>query len=518
MGKRGPKARLQTIGKTRRRSREGSRAIDIGTISLSRTGPLSLQEQLTAALRNAILDGLLAPGSPLPSSRLFADELGVSRTTTLRALESLVLEGLAEATIGSGTRVASVIPGMDKARSTAAITVSPPRSNRLSANIESRLAAFSEVRFAAAPKPFAPGVPALDQFPIDAWTKIFSNRLRRARISDLCRSDGPGTAELRTAIATHLGASRAARCTPDSVLVVTGTQQAISLATRVLTEPGDICWIEEPGYLSARNALLMANLNLVLAPVDTEGMMVEEAIATLPIPKLIYVTPSHQHPLGGTMNEARRRALIEYAEDVGAWIIEDDYDNDFAAAGSPVICLQGLDRFDRVIYLGTFNKTMFPSLRLGFAIVPSDLVQAFCTARDYTDGPPSTLMQAALGDFMTSGAYSSHVRRLRKVYERRRAAMVTAVKEHLPELNIGVHDRGLHFVVYLPNDVNDVAGAIQLAKEDIVVRPLSVFYLGEVSQKGFLLGSACVPEAQIPGAVRQLAAIFHSCRPLTAKP
>lgn len=499
-------------GLGKRRSRERSRALDIGTIRLSRTGPVSLQEQLTVTLRQAILEGRLAPGSELPSSRLLAEELGVSRTTTLRAFESLVLEGLAEATIGSGTRVAgSVTRGVRPTG--AAVPGSTMAPDRLATKSERKLSAFAAAGYSGIPKPFAPGVPALDQFPIDAWTKAVSQRLRRATIAELCRSDGAGNAELCAAISNHLGASRAARCSPESVLIVSGTQQAVGLAARVLTDPGDVCWIEEPGYLNARYALLMADLKLVPAPVDTQGLMVEEAIATLPQPKLIYVTPSHQHPLGGTLNEERRQALIEYAEAVGAWIIEDDYDNDFASAGSPLICLQGLDRYNRVIYLGTFNKTMFPTLRLGFAIVPHDLIPVFRAARDYTDGQPPALMQRALGDFMASGAYASHVRRLRKVYSRRRMALVEALQLHLPELRLGVHDRGLHFVAYLPEDVDDQLGATVAAKEGIIVRPLSIFYLGAAMQKGFLLGSACVPEFQIPAAVERLSTIFHSCRP-----
>lgn len=499
---------LQKSLSTRKRSRDRSKALDIGTIRLSRSASASLQDQLSGWFRTAILEGRLLPGAELPSSRLLAEELGVSRTTTIRTFEALVLEGLAEATVGSGTRVALHLPHQGHP-----LEVQAPRpiiagGGRLTTDFAARLETLPVAGYAGTPKPFAPGIPALDQFPIAAWTKLLSQRLHRTTMAELCRSDSMGSSELRSRIAAHIGASRGARCTADTALIVTGTQQGVGLAAKVLADPGDICWIEEPGYLNARYALQMAGLRLESAPVDSNGLMVEKAIRDLPRPKLIYLTPSHQYPLGGTLSENRRQMLIDYAEAIGAWIIEDDYDSDFASAGSPIPCLQGLDRHDRVIYLGTFNKTMFPSLRLGFVIAPADLIATFRAARDYSDGHPPALMQATLADFMASGAYASHVRRLRKVYASRRQAMTDAMSTHLPQLRLGVHDRGLHFVAYLPEEADDVAYSKSAGEIGIVARPLSIFYLGSQPQKGLLLGSACVPEAEIPAGVRRLASIF----------
>lgn len=494
------------LPETAARPRRRSVALDLGTIALKRRGARSLHLQVADAIREAILTGRLAPGAPLPSTRLLAEELGVSRNTTSAAFDRLTGEGLLLTTTGSGTRVTRSIPAefLSLARSRAKNGVPSADGLRPLANTAARLATIAHGRYAGGPKAFAPGVPGIDQFPIAAWTTLTARRWRSATVRDLCSPQAAPAQELCDAIAAHAGAARGAVCDPSAVLAVTGTQQAVDLTARILTDPGDICWIEEPGYLSARFALIMAGLRLVGAPVDEGGLDVEKAIATLPPPRLIYVTPSHQYPMGGTLSLERRIALLQYAARVGAWVIEDDYDSEFASAGAPVPCLQGLDAAGRVIYVGSFNKTMFPSLRLGFLIAPPDLIETFQAARSHSDGHPPTVTQGVLAEFISSGNYVSHLRRMRGIYARRRDILTESLRRHLPILRFGVHDRGLHFVAYLPDNTDDEACAAAAASVGIIVAPLSRFYLEPVERRGLLFGFACVPENEIEAAVIRL--------------
>lgn len=491
----------------RAKPRRRSTALNLGTISLHRQGPQSLQKQVCDAIREAILQGRLPPGALLPSTRLLAAELRVSRNTTAAAFDQLSAEGLIETAIGSGTRVTKSIPP-----EFLALTLTRSQGYRQLATGQRsfsaaarQLPAFVDTRTDSMPRPFTPGVPAIDQFPIALWTSLTAKQWRSATVGDLCSPQAIGAENLRTAVASHSGAFRGAVSDANKTVIVTGAQQALDFAARVLTDPGDVCWIEDPGYLGARYALTMAGLNLVPAPVDDRGLDVERAIETLPAPRLIYVTPSHQYPLGGMLSLERRIALLQYADRVGAWIIEDDYDSEYAYSGSPVPCLQGLDANERVIYIGSFNKTLFPALRLGFLLVPQDLLGAFQAMRTHSDGHPTAVIQAVLAEFITSGGFASHLRRMRAIYRDRRDRLIGGLGRFLPELKVGIHDRGMHFVVYLPDGVDDAAASELARKAGIIVPPLSRYYVGPAQQRGLLFGFACVPIPEIEPAVRRLA-------------
>lgn len=493
------------LPKRQRRRYDG---LDIGTIALDRTSPRSLNDQLAGAIRDAILTGRLALNAKLPSTRLLARELNISRTTSSAAFDDLAAEGLIVSAVGSGTRVCPALPDGLNALDPAGLHHGRERRSRLTPRKASRLESFVRSGYAGIPRPFSPGVPGIDQFPIAQWTNLVASKWRSATVSELCRPVELGTRELCAAVARHAGASRGALCTAESIIIVNSTQQALSTAAAVLTEAGDVCWMENPGYASARYALTMAGLDLVPVPVDTEGMDVETAIANLPVPTLIYVTPSHQYPMGGTLSLERRKLLLEYADRTGAWIIEDDYDSEYVT-GSPLLCLQGLDTSDRVVYTSSFNKTIFPNLRLGFMIVPSDLKRAFEAAQSYSGGPPPAVNQIILADFIDTGAFVSHLRRTRSVYNARRGALVESLQRHLPDLTLGVHDRGLHFVALLPDHVDDEAARSVAWEAGIIVTPLSRFYIGPAPRPGLLFGTACVPEIQIDPAVRRLAAALE---------
>ena len=498
-------------GRLQPRDKRRSSAINLGVLVLDRRSPRSLHQQIYSTLRDLILTGIIAPGAVLPSTRSLSHDLGVSRNTASAVFDQLSAEGLIETKVGSGTSVTKAIPAEFLARKRAR-WLKAPGSKSAVRRLPDRariLGGFADTRAESMPKAFTPGVPAIDHFPIDEWITLTSRHWKTATVRELCSSSAMGSSKLRSVIANYSGAARAASCTEENVLVVTGAQQALDICARTLTDPGDVCWIENPGYLGARHAFTLAGLRVVPAPVDERGLIVRDAIATLPEPRLIYITPSHQYPLGGTLSLERRIALLEFADRVGAWIIEDDYDSEFGYEGTPISCLQGLDTSDRVVYIGSFNKTLFPALRLGFAIVPSDLVAPFRTARLHSDGHPAAVTEAVLADFIANGGYGSHLRRMRSVYMERRDLLIEMLSRHASQIKVGVHDRGLHLVGYLPRSIDDRRISERARRLGVIVPPLSQFYLSRKKGNGLLFGFACTIPVEIEPAVRKLGAVLN---------
>lgn len=360
-------------------------------ISVDRSSAAPLHRQLYEGLREAILSGRLSAGALLPSTRELAAGLGVSRNTATSAYAQLLAEGYLEGRVGSGTYVARSLPDdLLRARSGpggepggAGAEVALSRRGRLLAATPTTTA-----RDAGPARAFRPGIPALDAFPFGLWRRLESRFWRRPPPGLLGYGDPAGYGPLRAGISAYLRAARAVRCSPEQVIVVSGSQQALDLAARVLLDPGDAAWVEEPGYAGARAALLGAGARLVPVPVDEEGLDVAAGARLGPDARLVHVTPSHQYPLGATMSLARRLELLGWARRSGAWVLEDDYDSEYRYAGRPLEALQGLDAEGRVIYVGTFSKVLFPSLRLGYLVLPPDLVDAFAAARELTDRHP----------------------------------------------------------------------------------------------------------------------------------
>jgi GntR family transcriptional regulator/MocR family aminotransferase len=370
------------------------------------------------------------------------------------------------------------------------------------------------------PRAFRTGVPALDAFPWALWARLTARRLRTSAPSLADYGMPAGYAPLRAAIAAHVGAARGAACAPEQVIVTSGAQQGLELAARLLLDPGDAAWIEDPGYLGARAALASAGARLVPVPLDAEGIDVAEGRRRAPAARLAYVTPSHQYPTGVTMSAARRMALLRWARDAGAWIVEDDYDSEYRYASRPLASLQGLahDVGDagRVLYVGTFSKTLFPGLRLGYLVVPPAFVDAFARARGVSGRHASGLEQAVLADFMDGGHHARHVRRMRVLYEERRDALVRALADHAGDaLEPIVTDAGMHLVARLPLDaapMDDARIVERAAAAGIEMRALSAYAIEPLSRGGLVLGFAAHRPSDIRAGARRLATVLRADR------
>jgi GntR family transcriptional regulator/MocR family aminotransferase len=466
-----------------------------------------LFRQLYESLRCAILEGQLGAGTQLPATRSLASDLGVSRNTVVGAYEQLLAEGYLEGIIGSGTYVARTLPeeALHAPRPHAAPVASyrtPPLSRRGGRLAEPRFAGQSNAIVA----PFRPGTPALDAFPFEVWDRLVRRRARRNDPALLAYGDPAGYRPLREAIAAHVATARAVRCSAEQVLVIAGAQQAIGLIAQVLLDPGDTALVEDPGYGSAREALRAAGVRPVAIPVDGEGLIVDQTTRRLR-GRLCYVTPSHQYPLGVTLSLARRLALLEWARAANAWILEDDYDSEFRYEGRPLASLQGLDPDGRVLYLGTFSKTLFPGLRLGYLIVPPQLSAAVIAARMALDQYAPGLLQAVVADFLTAGHYARHLRRMRTLYAQRQAVLVSAVRRECGgQLEVSPNPTGLHLVAWLAEGLSDADVSRRAAARGLDARPLSTYRVSPQGRGGIVLGFAAFEPRQIRQATRLLAA------------
>ena len=474
---------------------------------------------LYGCVRQAILDGSLPPGSQLPPSRELAATLGLSRNTTTHAYGQLLAEGYVRSLTGSGTYVNDVLPEQvlwtPAARKLRPEAASPEPTAPLSRRGGTLLATAQAypVQWGA----FIPGVPDVTEFPHRKLQQLVAHWRRRMSPQWLSYATGGGHLALRQAIAHHLRQARSVHCDASQVLVTTGVHQAVDLATRMLTDPGDHVWLEEPGYWGLRGVLAMNGVHVVPAPVDSEGMARPLELTGAP-PRLIFVTPSHQYPLGAVMSLRRRTALLDYARMHGCWIVEDDYDSEFRFAGHPIASLQGLVEDAPVIYVGTFSKTMYPGLRIAYAVLPKPLVAPLRTAHAELFREGHLVTQAALADFMEQGHYAAHIRRMRLIYASRRAALLALVQRWLGPQWIHPFDSpaGLHVVLQLPEGLSDVRIAQAAAAQGVHVRALSRYYADKNAAQGLLLGFACVPEADMQAPFRILVDCIQRARPSPA--
>ncbi len=468
--------------------------------------PAALYRQLYQNLRAAILSGRLKRGSRLPSTREMAVSLNVSRNTVLNAFEQLLAEGYLETTPASGTFVSLHLPEGERAAHRAA-SGRPPRWSRMAESLSAVPPLTVGDRATERQRAFRAGLPALDAFPFKLWGRLVA---RRARHVDRARLDYQATAgyrPLREAIAAHVTVSRQVRCTADQVVIVSGSQGALDLVARLLVDPGDPVWLEDPGYLGARGAFAGVGARIVPVPVDSEGLRVDVGRKRCPEARLAYLTPSHQFPLGVTLSLQRRLDLLAWAQAANAYVVEDDYDSEYRFHGRPLAALQGLDEAGRVIYVGTFSKTLFPALRLGYLILPPALLETFLAARAYTEVHAPPLEQGALADFLVDGHFGRHLRRMRALYAERRATLLRAL--HGLPLEPYAADTGMHCVAWLPDGTDDTAVARAAAAQDVDVTPLSRFSLARSARPGLLLGYAGVDAATIKAGARRLAAALN---------
>jgi GntR family transcriptional regulator / MocR family aminotransferase len=470
-------------------------------VALDPGGKTPMYLQLSDWFRRAILDGTLRPGQRVPSTRNLASELNISRIPVMSAYEQLFAEGYLETFVGAGTCVARSIPDEKPAWAAARRATPPTPSRKAGRRISRRAAAvpMSVQTWLSNLGAFRVGLPALDHFPAGLWAKLVSRHSRRPPIEALAYSDPMGYLPLREAIAGYLGTVRGVRCDAAQILVTTGSQQGLQLTAQVLVDPGDRVWVEEPGYPGVRQALQRAGATLVPVPVDQEGLDVVQGMRRGQRARAVYVTPSHQFPLGSTLSASRRLQLLGWASQNGAWVIEDDYDSEYRFGGRPLLSLQGLDTDARVIYVGTFSKVMFPALRLGYLVIPKDLVPAFVAAREATDTFSSTLYQAVMTEFIREGHFARHLRRMRTLYMERYRTLVDAIRSEMGErLQVIGAEAGMQLTALLPPGTDDVDVSRQAAKQGVSARPLSLCYLQSPARGGLILGygGASLPEIQ----------------------
>ena len=471
-----------------------------------------LYRQLYDRLRVAILSGNLRPGSKLPSTRGMAQELGLARNTVMTAYGQLLAEGYLEGELGSGTYVCKALPEhllhASMARPPVAGTPElPPKLSRRGA----ALASIPNPVYLGHKTvcPFRLGLPALDEFPFALWARLTARYWRSKPSHLLAYGDPGGYWPLREAIAGYLATSRGVCCHPSQVIIVSGSQQGLDLAAKVLLDPGESAWIEDPGYNGARGAFLAAGVHLIPVAVDDEGMNFPRVAGQQGKVRLAYVTPAHQYPLGITMSMSRRLALLDWANHADAWILEDDYDSEYRYAGRPLAALQGIDSQERVIYLGTFSKVLFPSLRLGYLVVPRSLIDAFARVRALCDGHSSTLSQAVLAEFLSAGHFARHVRRMRHLYAERQEVFLRAAHRELRGLvEVRPCDGGMHLIGWLDQGMDDRVIARRVRAGGIVTTPLSSLATRPLKRGGLMLGYTALDSRSIRDGVRRLAAIL----------
>jgi GntR family transcriptional regulator/MocR family aminotransferase len=506
-------------------------SIELGFIRLNRRKRKSLATQLYQALSQAILDGQLAKGFRLPSTRGLAEDLGVSRTTVISAFEQLTAEGYLTGAVGKGTFVSEQLPeerqlakfrplhekqtaiAQTKNREpTKQLATKPGRKLKLgqyakaleSANVQ--LPNHGDENLI----PFLPGVPALDEFPVDVWARLVRRRWKAPNASGLSYGSPVGYAPLRSAIAEYVRAFRGVKCDEDQVFVVSGTQQAVDLIARLVIDKGDRVLFENPGYNGARSAFESEGATIVPVEIDGSGMNIDQAIEKSRGARMVYVTPSHQFPMSVTLSIERRMKLIDWAKKTGSLIFEDDYDSEYRYAHRPIPSLQGLGDGENTIYVGSFSKVIFPSLSMGYVIVPKSMTNIVARSLSLSSRPASTMDQMILTDFIAEGHFARHLRRMKQIHQQRRIALVESVETHLSDhLEIVGCEAGLHCAALLKNHLDDRDICERLDDIGVVARPLSNYFVeGKTDKPGLLLGFASATPARIRNAVKKMKSVF----------
>ena len=474
-------------------------------INVDRSLSRPLHWQVYAGFRAAIVDGRLRPGQKIPSTRLLASEIGVSRFPVLNAYAQLLAEGYLQTRVGSGTVVSSSLP--EQMTPTAVLSAKKPAASIGPRVVARRCSLFppkERMPWMLHRGAFRVGEVALDRFPTQIWSALVSQRTREWSAESVDYGDLLGHETLRNAIAEYLRTARSVRCEARQILIVNGSQQALEIATRVLLNPGDRLWIEDPNYRLAREVFTINGCVPVPVPVDAEGLNVASGIASCRKARAAFVTPSHQFPLGVTMSASRRLQLVEWANKTGAWIIEDDYDSEYRYQSMPIASLQGLDANSRVIYIGTFSKVLFPALRLGYLVVPPDLIDRFFTMRRVMDLGSPSLTQTVLAEFIEQGHFARHIRRMRMHYADLRRTLADSLRQKCADtLEVVGDEAGMHLTVMLQNKCDDEQAARRATEYSLSLWPLSRFYQRN-PRHGFILGFGGTTAAEIPPAVRKL--------------
>ena len=465
-----------------------------------------------------MLDGRLKSGARVPSSRSLAEQYGLARGTVVSAFNQLEAEGYLVSEGSAGTFVASTWTGREASGGES----DAPRHTKSRAPVSKRSAAVSKPPYTppsrgSIGKAFRSYEPAIDLFPVELWARVAARVFRNAPRSLYGQGESCGYQPLRRAIAEYVGRSRGVRCSAEQILITAGAQQALDLVSRLLLDPGDQVWMEDPGYPGARQAFLAAGATTVQVPVDREGIRVAQALEIAPKARLAYVTPANQFPLGTTMSARRRSQLLSWAVQSGSWIVEDEYDAEYRYFGKPVASLHNLDASGSVLYIGTFTKMLFNALRLGFIVLPERLVTLFETARSFMDRHPATLDQAVLAEFITEGHFGAHVRKMRQLYGERLEVLIRESRKRLGDLlEVENTPSGMRTVGWIKSGESDIAVAQRAAQLGIEVVPVSAFSAHYKHRPGLLLGFAGSNERELRRGVsvlqRVLASVRHNAR------
>jgi len=487
-------------------------------IILDEKSDAPLYRQIYETIRSSILSGEFHSGRQLPASRLLAKQLGVSRMTVINAYDQLLAEGYLESKAGAGTFVAEHLPEeflqtprLERQDTETKTSSRDLKLSRYGKNILQESGAVLQNNQVTPIVPFQYGLVAIDKFPFDIWTKVANKCYYTLQRDAFGYGEPAGFYPLREAIAAYLKSFRAVNCTPEQIIITNGAQHAFDLIGRVLLEPKTEVWIENPCYTGAKQVLQSFEAKLVPVPVDKNGFDLAAALKQSRNARLVYVTPSHQFPLGVTMSLPRRLQLLEWARTAEAWIIEDDYDSEFRYEGRPLASLQGLDRDGRVFYTGTFSKTIFSALRLGCLVVPKDLIEIFTAVRALGGSHSPLIDQATLAEFINEGHFVRHVRRMRRLYEEKQEILISEVKKHLAgKLEVKKTVSGMHLIGWLNDDVKDYIVAKKAAEFGVKAAAVSSHSLTKQERGGLILGYTATGEKQIKKGVRQLSAAMES--------
>ena len=497
--------------------RRRSQIIGLSLLTIDRAAEESLRQQLYVRVRDAIVRGEMRAGFRLPSTRSVAKELTVSRNTVGDVFAQLVAEGYLVARHGSGTYVAPNAIALS-----ARVAAPARRSSWERASVRGKLlaaVAADDRHIEKRPLPFQPGIPDLEHFPFETWSRIASRLMRRPRADLVSYGDPAGYRPLREVIAAELRSRKGIACSDDQIIVVGGTQQALDLVCRLALDAGDEVWIEEPSSRNVRATFIGAGVTMVPVPVDDDGIDVARGRELAPRARLAHVTSAHQWPLGPTLSRARRAELLRWADDADAWIVEDEYDGVFRYDAQRPEPLRALDRSDRVIWTGSFSTTTFPGLRIGYLIAPPPLVDAFVAAKAIADRQTSSFEQAILAEFIYDGHYNRHRTRMQAIYAERQARLIALMRE-LSGIEIAPAAAGLHVVLPLPANADDRALSLRAKDAGVIAPPLSPHYLTPAARRGLLLGFGVADIASIDRAVPPLARVLARVadRPRTLRP
>ncbi|MEA5464125.1 MocR-like pyridoxine biosynthesis transcription factor PdxR [Leptothoe sp. PORK10 BA2] len=469
-----------------------------------------LHQQVYSQLRWAILSGRVQAGQRLPASRALATSLGLSRTTVTQGYDQLMSEGYVQTRLGAGTYVCDLIP--ESLLTTKTVVHPPTVANEIPLSDYGHRVQQSPPR--AQPREFdisfRYGQPALDLFPVELWRKLLSKHCHQKNHWLAYATTSTGHQPLRQAVADYLKHARAVQCTPDQVIITNGSQQALSLITQLLVNLGDPVAMEEPGYRGARHIFKANGAQLLPIPLDRDGLRVDQLFNHPVTPRLVYVTPSHQFPTGALLSLPRRLALLQWARQTGALIVEDDYDSEYRYGGRPIPSLQGLDSHGSVLYVGTFSKVMFPSLRLGYLVLPKSLVEVFDKAKWLADRQPPTLTQAVLAEFIAEGHLERHIRKMRLCYGRRRHELVQALYEHFGQtVEIFGDSAGLHVMAKLPLLFTDDEAEARAAMAGVEICSAQMQYEVPRNKGEFVFGYTAIDEDQIKTGIHLIAKAFQ---------